>query len=227
MNALKTENALSVRTALVAGFMALTLGACDNQSSANGETTDTQATQISSTDGFTPTPNGGYAIGNPDATVKIIEFASFTCGACANFHETVYPQLKEKYIDTGKVHFEMRPFIRNSADMYATIAINCAAPQNFEPMADLYFTSQRTWLTSSDPNAYVETMAKRAGIPSSRYQQCTNDNGQKTAALTVTKKAQEAYQVHSTPTVVVNGEVVSGTRGGWWLSLDAAIQEGL
>ncbi|MGD8327163.1 MAG: thioredoxin domain-containing protein, partial [Sphingomonadales bacterium] len=208
------------------GFMVLALGACGDQSSANGDNTDTQAIQASSGDGFTPTADGGYAIGNPDASVKIIEFASFTCGHCASFHETVYPQLKEKYIDTGKVYFEMRPFIRNSADLYATIAINCAAPQNFEPMADLYFTSQRTWLTSSDPNAYVETMAKRAGIPSSRYEQCTNDNGQKAAALTVTKKAQEAYQVNSTPTLVVNGKVVNGRRG-WWLSLDAAIQEDL
>lgn len=226
MNAVLTENAPSVRKALMIGMMAFSLAACDNQSSANGEAGDGGATQISAGEGFIPTPNGGYAIGDPDAPVKIIEFASFTCGACANFHETVFPQIKEKYIDTGKVYFEMRSYIRNSADMYATIAINCAAPQNFEPMADLYFASQRTWLTSSDPNAYVASMAKRAGIPSARYEACSNDSGQKTSALTVTKKAQEQYQVRATPTVVINGDVVNGT-GGWWTAVDKAIQEDL
>lgn len=218
-----TERASSFRSTALIGFLALSLAACDNPSTANGEKSTNESTKVEASEHqFKPTADGGYAIGAEDAPVTVVEFASFTCGACANFHTNVFPKLQEKYINSGQVRFEMRSFTRNEPDLYATIAINCAAPHNFEPMADLFFKSQKEWLTSGDPNGFVEKLAKRAGIPSSRYQSCTNDNGQKRAALTVTQQAAQQYQVAATPTVVVNGEVVY--NGGVWTQLDAAIQ---
>ena len=226
MTSTVTERDLSFRSNVFMGLLAFSLAACDAPSTANGEEGVSESAKVESAEyHFKPTADGGYAIGAEDAPVTVVEFASFTCGACANFHVNVFPKLMEKYITEGQVRFEMRSFTRNEPDLYASIAINCAAPHNFEPMADLFFKSQKEWLTSSDPNAFVEKMAKRAGIPSSRYQECANDNGQKRAALTVTQKAVQQYQVNATPTVVVNGDVIY--NGGAWTQLDAAIQEEL
>src|SRR5260370_1648548 len=57
-----------------------------------------------------PNPLGEMAIGDAKAPITVIEYASMTCPHCAHFSETTYPELKKRYIDTGKVRFMFREF---------------------------------------------------------------------------------------------------------------------
>lgn len=213
------------------GGMLIALSACDQSNSAATNANEqavevtTSTEKVDSSYTFSRTEDGGYVIGAEDAPVSVIEYASFTCGACANFHETAYPRLLEKYINTGKVRFEMRSYLRAEPDFYATLVMSCAPAERFEALADLFFDNQREWLTSGDYNGYVETLAKRAGFSASRYQQCITDEDARKTALNTTQRGNEVYKINATPTVIVDGEVLQ--MRDFWLDLDRAIQSAL
>src|SRR5215813_7498787 len=68
------------------------------------------AQSVVAADLLTPPPLGDRVLGKDDAPVTIVEYASMTCPHCAHFHETTYPELKKRYVDTGKVRFIFREF---------------------------------------------------------------------------------------------------------------------
>jgi len=204
---------------------AVALAACDKAANGEGSSAAPVAGEVNAGEVYR-TAEGGYAMGSPDAPLKLIEFASFTCGHCAEFHEQVVPKIKEKYVATGKLQFEVRAFLRNEPDLAAAVLVDCAGPERFEAMADLIFSSQATWLArGNDYVAYVGELAKKAGIPSARYEQCANSLERKKAAIAVTQMGLQTYTIPGTPTLVLNGEVVE--RGAVWEELEKAIEDKL
>ncbi|MFZ5608320.1 MAG: DsbA family protein [Pseudomonadota bacterium] len=211
-----------LRGAFIAAMLGLGLAACDRGAPSEKEVAGVAA---SVPEGMRRSEEGGFVMGAPEAPVAVIEYASYTCSHCAEFHESVLPRLKEKYIDTGKVRFEVRSFLRNEPDFYASMVLDCAGPERFEGLATLFFESQPEWLRNSDPNGYVAIMAKRAGFSSSAYDACTSDGERRKTILKATQSAIEAFSIRGTPTLIVDGKVVND--GATWLGLDRAIQNAL
>ena len=78
-------------------------------------------------------------VGNKDAKITIIAFESLTCSHCADFSNNIFPEIKEKYIDTGKIKFEVRPFALNAIDLNAFKLLHCTDEKDFFAMEKLLF----------------------------------------------------------------------------------------
>ena len=87
-------------------------------------------------------------MGAADAPVEIIEYASFTCPHCANFHANIYPLLKADYIDTGKVRFVYREVYFDRFGLWASMIARCGGEMRFFGMAELIYEKQREWTAS-------------------------------------------------------------------------------
>ena len=93
------------------------------------------AQSVASADLLVPPELGDRSLGKDDAPVTIVEYASMTCPHCAHFHETAYPELKKRYIDTGKVRFIFREFPLDPLAAGASMLARCARRCAFIPIA--------------------------------------------------------------------------------------------
>ena len=86
---------------------ALALSSCGDKNSAKPNASNGAAIEV---DISQFEREADFAIGSETANVALVEYASVSCGHCANWHSTVYPDFKKKYIDTGKVRYIFRTF---------------------------------------------------------------------------------------------------------------------
>jgi protein-disulfide isomerase len=155
-----------------------------------------------------PGPMGEQALGRADAPVTIIEYASMTCGHCANFHTNTYPTLKERYIDTGKVRYIFREFPLDRTAAAAAVLARCAEDRFF-PVIDMLFRQQQTWAT----NDYVEQLKRlmrQAGFSEEKYNACSSNAQLLEGVRFERDRAGEQFGVSSTPTFFVNGATHRG-----------------
>ena len=152
---------------------------------------------------------GDHALGNPDAPITVVEYASVTCAACKNWHEAVYTDLRKKYIDTGKVRFVFREFPTPPENLAIAgfLIANCAPEDKFFPLISLQFDRQRELVNSAREGRArqeYEALAKVAGLSSSEYDACLQDEDERARLDSVIRTAQERG-VRSTPTFYING----------------------
>ena len=110
-------------------------------------------------------PLGDVWLGPADAKVTIIEYASVTCSHCATFHEKTYPELKKRYIDTGKVRFALREFPLDPLATAGFMLARCQGNDKYYPITDLLFSRQRAWAFTDKPLDALQQMMRR---PASR-----------------------------------------------------------
>ena len=158
---------------------------------------------------------GDMVLGSENAPVTVIEYASYTCPACANFHNTTFSDFKEKYVDTGKVRFIFREFIRNQLDLAAALLARCAGPDSFYGITGMIFRQQSSWMDAEDKLASLQQIGRFAGVSQERWQACLKDEALANKILETTQKAMQEHKVDATPTFIVNGEKHTGS-----LSLD-------
>ncbi len=153
---------------------------------------------------------GPVVLGNPDAPVTVIEYASYTCPHCADFDENVVAKLKPTYIDSGQVRFEFRNFIRDRYDLAVAMIVRCEGPDRFFPLTDLFFVRQREWLANArQPKRIIDdiaAVARRAGISRTRFDQCLADRDLQQHLVKMTQDGQKEWDITGTPTIIVNGE---------------------
>lgn len=167
-------------------------------------------------------------IGDENAPIEIIEYASLTCSHCAAFHADVLPKLKEKYVKTGKVKIIFRHFLLNYVDLEASIVARCAADKKFFPMLGLMFKRQDSWFQPAKYNEFkseygekaagkmfsdftqgeVDKIARMAGISKARADECRADTKIREYLLEAHNVGKEKYKVQGTPAIYVNGEAV-------------------
>ncbi len=150
------------------------------------------------------------AIGSADAKVTIVEYASMTCPHCATFHETTFPAIKEKYVDTGKVRFIFREFPFDPRAAAAFLLARCAPADQYFPLIDVLFKQQGNWATAQDPRPPLQQIAKLAGFTQESFEACLKNQELLDKVLAVREKAATDYKVESTPTFFINGEKHSG-----------------
>jgi protein-disulfide isomerase len=155
-----------------------------------------------------PPPLGDESLGSASAPVTIIEYASMTCPHCAHFHETTFPDLKKKYIDTGKVRFIFREFPLDQLAAAGAMLARCAGKDKYFPMIDTLFSQQREWVVQK-PLEPMFNIAKQAGFTQQSFDECLA-NQQMLTGLQEGQKRATQFGVNSTPTFFINGKIVRG-----------------
>jgi protein-disulfide isomerase len=156
-----------------------------------------------------PGPLGDMSLGDEKAPVTIIEYASMTCPHCANFHEVTYPELKKKYIDTGKVRFIFREFPLDQLAAAAFMLARCGGKERYFPMVETLFQQQRTWAVQR-PLQPLMAIGKQAGLSEAGFNECLKNQQVLDGIEDVRKRAAEKLNVQSTPTFFVNGKQLRG-----------------
>ena len=152
-----------------------------------------------------PPPLGDRVLGKDDAPVTIVEYASMTCPHCAHFHETTYPELKKRYIDTGKVRFIFREFPLDPLAAGASMLARCADKEKFYPLIETLFQQQTKWAVEK-PIPQLMAIAKQAGIGEQTFNSCLSDQKMLDAIQAEQKRATDKFGVNSTPTLFINGK---------------------
>ena len=150
-----------------------------------------------------------FSLGSPDAPVKIVEYASFTCPHCAHFSETVFKPMKAEYIDTGKVHFTLREVYFDRYGLWAAMMARCGGDLKYFPVAETLFASQQEWAATEDPTAAVTNIRKiglASGMTNEQLDLCMNDAAMADAMVKRFEANMTADQVDGTPTIFVDGE---------------------
>ncbi|MFZ1813307.1 MAG: DsbA family protein [Rhizobiaceae bacterium] len=149
-------------------------------------------------------------MGDENAPVTIIEYASMTCPHCAAFHENTLPAIKEKYVDTGKVRFIFREFPFDPRAAAAFMLARCAPKEQYFPLIDVLFKQQAEWARAEDPRPPMLQIAKLAGFTQESFEACLKNQQVLDNVMAVRDKAAKDYKVESTPTFFINGEKQSG-----------------
>ncbi|MEJ6707385.1 MAG: DsbA family protein [Amylibacter sp.] len=145
--------------------------------------------------------------GNPDSTVTVMEYASFTCPHCASFHANIYPQLKANYIDTNKIKFIYRDVYFDRFGLWASMIARCDDTKFFG-VADMLYKRQAEWSRAGDPAEVVAGMRKiglLAGLTNEQMDDCLNNQKMAEALVARFQETTTGDDVTSTPTLFVNG----------------------
>lgn len=156
-----------------------------------------------------PTQLPEKAFGADDAPVTVIEYASMTCGHCRNFHVNVWPQFKEKYVDTGQVRFIMREFPLDPRATAAFMLARCSGDDKWYPTIDLLYRTQEDWARASGGAQAMKSVMGMTGMDDAGFEACLADRQLNAQINTVAERAR-AFGVDSTPTFFVNGTKYGG-----------------
>jgi protein-disulfide isomerase len=160
-----------------------------------------------------PGPLEDIVLGNADAPNTIVEYASMTCSHCAAFHKTVFPELKQKYIDTGKAKFILREFPLDGLAVAAFMLARCAGPDRYYPMVGGLFEAQENWaVPGPEGKEKLMLIAKQAGFSQESADKCVADKAQFDKVVEVRQRAHDKFGVDSTPTFFVNGKRLTGEK---------------
>ncbi|MBN9244811.1 MAG: DsbA family protein [Mesorhizobium sp.] len=149
------------------------------------------------------------SLGKDDAPVTIVEYASMTCPHCAHFNDTTFPDLKTKYIDTGKVRYILREFPFDPRAEAGFMLARCAG-DNYFPMVDVLFKQQENWVTAQNAKDALFQLSKLAGFTQESFNACLTDQKLLDQVRAVQKRGADEFKVDSTPTFFINGKTYKG-----------------
>lgn len=152
------------------------------------------------------------SIGDADAPVTIIEYASLTCPHCARFHGIVYPQIKENYVETGQVRFEMREVYFDRPGLWGAMLARCDGGSRYFGILDLLYARQADWSradTAQEVVAQLGRIGAQAGLNQEQIQACLSDAALAEALVAQYQTHMEEHQISGTPSFVVNGTMHS------------------
>ncbi|HYJ51749.1 MAG TPA: thioredoxin domain-containing protein [Allosphingosinicella sp.] len=240
---------------LGAAALALALAGCGggdsgsaNLSSAAGNNAPLQ--QIAApnngdwTETVTMTERGGFLMGNPNAPVKLLEYASITCPHCAEFSEQGGAALRDRYVRSGQVSWEYRPYMIFPTDPGIFMLLRCLGPQAFFRVSEQLYADQRNWMTrlqsvpegelqalQSQPPAQqaaaliraagLDQFFRQRGMPEARMNTCLADQANLDQLGEITRRATQEDSVNGTPSFFINGEK---KEAGTWAQLEPMLR---
>ena len=200
---------------------------------------------------FSETAEGGFLMGNPNASVKLVEFGSMTCPHCAEFDEEAMKPLTEKYVKTGKVSLEFRNFVRDPFDVAASLVARCGGATSFFGLTRGLYADQRDWIAkiqgadqaamqqiqSLPPQQQFGEIAKIAGfqdwaamrgLPAEKTAACLSNQAEVDRLVQMQNDAVSAYDLPGTPSFLLNGELVKIEPGSSpWTQVESKIKSAL
>lgn len=243
-----------------AAALALTLAACNKNkneagspSAKNDSVTITQANPPPGgtwADVVNATSGGGYMMGNPNAKVKLLEIGSLSCPHCQKFEEEGAPILVDKYVKTGKVSWEFRPYvIHGPIDMAANLVVTCNGVKTFFPLTQALYKDQASWLAKvesapQDKLSQIQNLptnqmfvamanvlglqdwAAMRGVPQAKSNQCLSNQKMIDQQVQITTDVSNEYpDFQGTPSFIINGKLLANTAS--WDKLQPQLDEAL
>lgn len=245
---------MMMKALLIGGIALLALAGCnkpDGTASAAAEAPIARIAAPAGTDWTTTvaqTPDGGFRMGNPNAKVKLIEYGSLSCPACARFAGEGIEPLKANYIATGQVSYEFRPYLLHAQDLMASTLVQCGGSQPFFTIMEQMYASQEDWLGKiqalppaelqqlsalpvaqqtaklADASGLIDFIAAR-GVSRATAAQCIADKQTPDKLLAMRNRANTEFELAGTPTFIINGETVPNAAG--WAALEPAVRAAL
>lgn len=155
-------------------------------------------------------------MGDADAPVTVIEYASFTCPHCAHWHDTVWPKLKAEYIDTGKVRFILREVYFDKFGLWAGMIAQCGGDMKYYGLVDMIYNEQKDWIGDGQQAtiaANLRKLGRKAGLSDDQIETCLNDQDRAKQMVATFQKNAGADEIDATPSFVINDEKYSNM--GW------------
>ena len=172
--------------------------------------------------GGAPNPMG--VIGRADAPVEVIEYASMSCPHCADFNNEEFPKLKAKYIDTGKVRWELREMLTppNNLSAAGFMLARCAGKDRYMTVIDTMYHNLRDIYPNQREG--LLNIARAMGMTEAEFVKCI-DNKEEADALSARVKKNVPKVPSGTPTFWVDGKIHKGAASAAELEklIDAAL----
>lgn len=152
------------------------------------------------------------ALGAEDAPLTIVEYASFTCGHCANFHSESWPKLKAEYVDTGKVKFIQRDVYFDQPGLWAGVLARCGGDDKYYAVSSMLFDEQQEWLaggTGEEIAANLRKIGLKAGMTEDQMTACWEDTAKAEQLIATFQQNATADGIEATPTFIIDGEKIS------------------
>lgn len=189
------------------------------------------------------TPEGGYRMGNPQAPITLIEFGSMTCSHCADFAEKSGTELRENFVDSGRVSFEMRNFVVDPIDITSALLARCGTPESFFALTDQIFGNQaktfETWnaagqaaqeaamnqpeekrfIAMGEITGLTDFVSAR-GVSKDQANACLANLDEAKGLAQRAKEDGDKYEIEGTPSFIVNGVKFQGS----WPELKAHLE---
>ena len=164
-------------------------------------------------------------MGNESAPIKMIEFASLTCGHCAKFHNEVFPQLKKDYIDNGKIYFTYQDFPLDKFALKASVIARCSGKEKYFSFLKVLYKKQKDWTSSQDPFKSLLKIAKLGGLKNDEIKVCVSNKSIEDGILKNRLNSTKKFEIKATPTIYINGKKYNGdlTYEALKLKLDSLI----
>tara|TARA_X000001036_G_scaffold413703_1_gene428230 strand:+ start:994 stop:1623 length:630 start_codon:yes stop_codon:yes gene_type:complete len=149
-------------------------------------------------------------LGDTDAPVTIVEYASFTCPHCATFHLEVLPRIKKNYLDKGLVQLEYREVYFDGPGLWAGLLARCKGDDKYFPMIDLLFKKQEDWTKGNLDNIKegLLSMGRQAGLTNDESLACMQDDNLAEQMVVSFQENAKRDNIKSTPSFLINGELV-------------------
>lgn len=149
-------------------------------------------------------------LGESGAPVTIVEYASMTCAHCAAFHAATLPELKRKYIDTGKVRFMLREFPLDPLAAAGFMLARCAGDDKRNAIVDLLFAQQKNWVVADKPVEALAGLLKQTGMSQNSFDACLKNQDLYDKVAKMHDRATKEFGVTATPTFFINGKKEKG-----------------
>ena len=146
-------------------------------------------------------------MGSKNAPIKIKEYFSLTCGHCANFHLKTLPQLKERYIDTGKVQLEFIDYpLDRLAIIAATLARTLPTEDGYLEAISILLKKQKQWAYSKKPLDELLSIAKLFGVSSKQFDEILKNIPLMQEIINKMENESKNFNIESTPTFIINND---------------------
>lgn len=151
-------------------------------------------------------------LGDPNAPVTVIEYASLSCPHCARFANDILPKIKATLIDTGKMKIIYRDYPLDTYAMKAAMMARCADPEKYFDLIEVIFRNQERWAKSEDPLEALMQLGSFAGMTKPYINSCMKNAELENSILVRVQEGQTKYKLNATPTFVFNNgaETLSG-----------------
>jgi protein-disulfide isomerase len=190
------------------------------------------------------TPDGGFVMGNPNAPIKLVEYGSLSCSHCAEFSEKS-EKLKNDYVASGKVSYELRNYVRDPMDLAATLLARCGGAGPFFPLTEQMFADQANWFTKvqamskEDQQAMaamsptqqlakyanligLDEFVRQRGISAEKADACLVNQAETDKLVKMRDRANNEFSLEGTPTFLINGQKVPNAAS--WEALEPALK---
>jgi len=188
-----------------------------NPASSNSASTNDSKQQSTKDESILKITDSDFYLGNKNAPVTIIEYASLSCHHCAEFTRSAFVKLKEEYIDTGKVVFSLRNFPLNNQALLSAVAVTCYANQHNENRHEKFFNISKILFRTQDEWAFDKNFAdklkaifKLDGMSAESFDECAKNQQIFDDVLKLRIDAIEKLALKSTPTFYINGKAIEG-----------------